>query len=538
MRCFVVFLVFTFTLAERSPLTRIRRQFVIETVRQLTRIALGTVLGLTTLVTVSAAPATPNPTRTPPAPAPDPLVRNAFRPTHTMLRGLLQVQVNRDGSSTEISETLVRIETEAGVKAYSEQSHEYNGSLSNLEVLEAATIQSDGSRIDVSPDRILTRDHLGEEAAVLNTDGKVKVVVFPAVAVGSQLLLRLKTTQHTPEFPGHFISASYFSPHSRYESYTVELSHDPQIAIRVDAPGMTGGKVSSSKDTQGQSDNLVRYRYVFRQPQALPEELGELDDSDFAPGFSATSFASWEDLGRAYQARARPKAEVTDAIRTQALQIVGDATQTREKVRRLYHGVSRNIRYLGVYAGVGGYVPHAASDVLANRYGDCKDHVVLLEALLRAVGIESGPALVNSGLAFKLPRLASSTPLNHVISYIPALDLYLDSTSEFSPFGQLPEEVLGKPTVLAAQGSLGRTRAMNPEQDFARTRVWISLQPDGRMSGRSQTQTSGLYEVQSRYSQFKRSDRETSDVANAVLGRFGETGIGQYSHRDPRDLSQ
>jgi hypothetical protein len=138
-----------------------------------------------------------------------------------MLRGLIQLQVNRDGSSTEISETLVRIETEAGVKSYSEQSHEYNGALSELEVLEAATIQPDGTRVDVPPDRILTRDQLGDEAAILNTDGKVKVIVFPAVAVGSQLLLRLKTTQHTPEFPGHFISASYFSPHSRYESYTV-----------------------------------------------------------------------------------------------------------------------------------------------------------------------------------------------------------------------------------------------------------------------------------------------------------------------------
>ena len=364
------------------------------------------------------------------------------------------------------------------------------------------------------------------------------MIVFPAVAVGSQLLLRLKTTQHTPEFPGQFISATYFSPHSRYESYTVELSHDPQIAIRVDAPGMTGGKLSPSAESKGQSEDLVRYRYVFRQPQALPEELGELDDSDFAPGLSATSFATWEDLGRAYQARARPKAEVTDAIRAQALKIIGDATQTREKVRRLYHWVSRNIRYLGVYAGAGGYVPHAASDVLANRYGDCKDHVVLLEALLRAVGIESGPALVNSGLAFKLPRLASSTPLNHVITFIPDLDLYLDSTSEFSPIGHLPEEVLGKPTVLAALGRLGRTRAMNPEQDFARTRVWIALEPDGRMNGRSQTQTGGLYEVQSRYSQFNRSDREANDVANAVLGRFGETGVGQYAHRDPKDLSQ
>jgi len=220
-RCFVVIFVLSFPSPERLSFSRFRRQFVTETVRHLTHIALGTVLGLTTLVTVSAAPAAPNPTRTPLAPAPDPLVRNAFRPTHTMLRGLIQLQVNRDGSSTEISETLVRIETEAGVKNYSEQSHEYNGALSNLEVLEAATIQPDGTRIDVPADRILTRDQLGEEAAVLNTDGKVKVIVFPAVAVGSQLLLRLKTTQHTPEFPGHFISASYFSPHSRYESYTV-----------------------------------------------------------------------------------------------------------------------------------------------------------------------------------------------------------------------------------------------------------------------------------------------------------------------------
>jgi len=474
-----------------------------------------------------------------PAQVTDAVVRNAFRPGYTMLRGLLQIQVNRDGSSIETLETLVRIDTETGVKDYSEQSFEYNGALSNLEVLEAATIQSDGARIDVPIDRILTRDQLGEDASTLNTDGKVKVIVFPAVAVGSQLFLRLKTTQHTPEFAGHFLSTTYFNPHRRYESYKVELAHDPQIAIRIDAPGMTGGKVLATPPfPSGPGDDLVRYSFAYRQLQALPEEIGELDESDFAPGFAATSFASWEDLGRAYQARARPMAEVTDGIRAQALKIVGDATQTREKVRRLYHWVSRNIRYLGVYAGTGGYVPHAASDVLANRHGDCKDHVVLLEALLRAVGVESSPALVNSGAAFKLPRLASSTPLNHVITFVPELDLYLDSTSEFSPIGHLPEQVLDKPTVLTALGRLGRTRASNPDQDFARTRVWIALQSDGRMSGRSDTQTGGLYEVRSRYSQFKRSNREANDVANAVLARFGETGVGEYMNRDPRDLSR
>lgn len=46
---------------------------------------------------------------------------------------------------------------------------------------------------------------------------------------------------------------------------------------------------------------------------------------------------------------------------------------------------------MAVYVGAGGVVPHAAQTVLDNRYGDCKDHVALLEALLGAAGIKSTP---------------------------------------------------------------------------------------------------------------------------------------------------
>ena len=49
--------------------------------------------------------------------------------------------------------------------------------------------------------------------------------------------------------------------------------------------------------------------------------------------------------------------------------------------------------------------------------------LVLLEALLRAVGIESSPALVNAGSAMKLPALAIWSPINHVILHVTALDL-------------------------------------------------------------------------------------------------------------------
>jgi hypothetical protein len=54
----------------------------------------------------------------------------------------------------------------------------------------------------------------------------------------------------------------------------------------------------------------------------------------------------------------------------------------------------QNIRYLGIDVGAGGFVPHDAQSILDNRYY-CKDHVVMLEALPAAAGIDSSPALIN-----------------------------------------------------------------------------------------------------------------------------------------------
>ena len=81
---------------------------------------------------------------------------------------------------------------------------------------------------------------------------------------------------------------------------------------------------------------------------------------------------------RLYHANAAPKAAVTDRIRALALNLTTGLTGEREKARALYDWVSRNIRYVAVTLGSGGYVPHSADEVLANEYGDCKDHVVLL----------------------------------------------------------------------------------------------------------------------------------------------------------------
>ena len=210
--------------------------------------------------------------------------------------------------------------------------------------------------------------------------------------------LKSKAVQHTPKFPGHFFLWEHYSPHARYESVKVELTHD-------------------------------------------------IDIIDFAPNFSASTFKSYAEVGQAYQVRAKEKAKVTPAIQTLANELIekAKAKTTLEKVKLMHHWVAQNIRYLGIYVGAGGYVPHDAQSILDNRYGDCKDHVVLLEALLAAAGIDSSPALINSGAAFLLPQLPTPGIFDHVITYVPSLNVFLDSTSRFAPLGTLPNGDLDKP---------------------------------------------------------------------------------------------
>src|SRR5258708_3270917 len=60
--------------------------------------------------------------------------------------------------------------------------------------------------------------------------------------------------------------------------------------------------------------------------------------------------------------------------------------------------VQDDIRYLGIEMGRGSHEPRQPAVVLAQRYGDCKDKALLLATLLRELGIEAYPALVNTKL--------------------------------------------------------------------------------------------------------------------------------------------
>ena len=452
-----------------------------------------------------------------------------YKPSYTVVKSNSKYEVNRDASYTQYLEEQSRVDTPQGVRLLGERKISYNSTLEDVEVLEAYTIQPDGTRIVVPLDKIRTQDEVEDDGAIYS-DSKSKVIIYPKLEVGSQVYYRAKAVQHTPEFPGHFFLWEHYSPHARYESVNVELTHDVGIEVGVSTKGMQGGKLDVSP-----LPNTVSYKFTFSQDTAYPNEESRADLIDFAPNFSASTFKTYADVGQAYQVRAKEKAKVTPTIQTLANELIqkAKATTTLEKVKVLHHWVAQNIRYLGIYVGAGGFVPHDAQSILDNRYGDCKDHVVMLEALLAAVGIDSSPALINSGSAYLLPKLPTPGIFDHVITYVPSLNVFLDSTSRFAPLGTLPNGDLDKPVVLTATGALSRTPMTHPSKDRTEARIQMKLTRDGSIEGRSQAKMFGVFEVASRGSQFSYQNKNQADVVNRLLSRFQETGWGEIEKTEP-----
>jgi transglutaminase-like putative cysteine protease len=457
-----------------------------------------------------------------------------YKPAYTVVKSNTRYEVNKDASYTQYLEEQDRVDTPQGVAMLGEKKISYNSTLEDVEVLEAYTIQPDGTRINVPLDKIRTHDDVEDDGAIYS-DSKSKVIIYPKLEVGSQVYYRAKSVQHTPEFPGHFFASHFFSPHVVYESVTVELQHDAGIDIGLANKGMQGGKLEASSQA-----NTVAYKLTFNQDKAYPNEESRADLSDFAPHFSASTFKTYADVGQAYQARAKEKAAVTPAIQALASELIAkaNAQSPLEKVKVLHHWVAQNIRYLGIYVGAGGFVPHDAQSILDNRYGDCKDHVVILEALLAAAGIDSSPALINSSAALLLPKLPTPGIFDHVITYVPSLNLYLDSTSRFAPLGTLPNGDLDKPVLLTQTGLTSRTPKTDPSKDRTEARIQMRLTRDGSIEGKSQAKMFGMFEVASRNSQFNYQNKNQADIVNRLLSRFQETGWGEIGKTEPTNYDQ
>lgn len=156
--------------------------------------------------------------------------------------------------------------------------------------------------------------------------------------------------------------------------------------------------------------------------------------------FSLSTWGSWNDIGEWYYTEFfSPQMILTDSIKSLAKEITKDCASDSGKIKRVYNYVQK-IRYIAIQLGESGLRPSKPQEIIRNNYGDCKDKSILTIALLKSLGIEAYPVLIQTADRGRIDISYPSWNFNHMI--VKASDnkkaYWMDPTSEFSPFGVLP----------------------------------------------------------------------------------------------------
>jgi transglutaminase-like putative cysteine protease len=431
--------------------------------------------------------------------------------------------VNTDGSYVLTIDKVKDIKLPRAVQAHSQHYISYNRTLDEVVSVEGYTQKPDGRRIAVQPDQIHDQQESASSDAPMFQDTRMKIVVFPDVAVGDKLVVHYVIKRVKPLFPGQFedLSSSEF-----YINKQFQLIYDmpASMPLYADAVGFEQLPIDSPAG---------RKRYQWQYVGSANERIEAVSVSylDYGKRLAVATFSDYPSFARAYEARASIMARPDERIHAIAREVTSGLQDQRSKALALSEWVRRHIRYVAVYVGPGGIVPHPAATVLDNRYGDCKDHAILLEALLDAVGIHSTAALINGGNAYRLPSTPTLGIFNHVINYVPELDLFLDSTAESFSAGYLPPNELDKPVLLTKTGVITRTPSAQAERH--RTVTTFKVHKNGSSQFMIARETRGA--VAEPYRQAvrdtKQSDRDL--FVQRMLQGFGQKGVGVF---DPGKL--
>ncbi|WP_206366105.1 DUF3857 domain-containing transglutaminase family protein [Caballeronia sp. SBC2] len=458
-----------------------------------------------------------------------------YAPPVTVLSDENIYTVNGDGTSIHDQTRSIHIENDEGVRSYGQVSYRYSNEFQKFDVLDAYTTTRDGARIDVSPNAIFTRQSPVSAYAPTFDDNLVKTIVFPGVEPGATVTMRTRETQVTPLFPGQFSANASFPNDKAIKSASVTINAPSSMKLHADVVDMPGGLVAADVDGE------QTWSWSIKDARARPGEAYAPSIDDRSPRLAITTFPSYEALGQAYLARAQTQMAATPDIQALANEVTTGITDRRDQADAIYQWVSRNVRYVAVFLGFGGVVPHTAQDVLKARYGDCKDHTTLLQALLAAKGIKSSTVLVNADSRYWLPSAASPLAVfNHVITYIPEFDVYVDSTAGTARFGILPLNERGKRALLTGDGDepsrLVTLPLTHADTDKVIVTTEIRLDSAGTARGTSTVENRGEYDWIAR-SIFAELRAGTEPLfAQVLLTGSGADGTGHYIHGDIRNL--
>ena len=414
--------------------------------------------------------------------------------------------------------------TDKGIDELSHREIEVDPTWETLTITQLDVIR-DGQRVSRLHDmqvKVLQRERDLESRIY---DGRKQVALdLPDIRVGDIVEFAYVRTGMNPVFQGHH--AGDFD--MQWQVPVARLHRRLSTAAGL---GIALRQLSGAASPQlSQAAGFDERTWDLHDVPALRAEANVPRAFDPYPWVEWSDFASWGDVARWAERLYAVPAHPSPALQAAIDAIAQRASQDDERVAAVLRLVQQQVRYLGVEIGAGTHAPTAPDAVWARRWGDCKEKALLMVTMLRALGIEASPALVNTerreAIAQDLPNAGS---FDHVIVRVHAngLDWWLDPTRspQEGTLGTLTQPDYARALVL--DGRAGALATMPSHTVAAHSRE-VEIEVDSR-AGFDQPVK---YDVRTTYRGFS-ADMMRDDLGNGERAELQRRYLNFYATSYP-----
>ena len=358
----------------------------------------------------------------------------------------------------------VRVNDLHAARDYGRIAIRFNHYYSEMELEFANTLTLDGKIIALSEDALQNRITGGGQD--FYSDSSELVFSLPDVSPGTILEFQyLKKSKELafPELHSLVSVPHWFQGTAGNDSWRADFIHHyrysftypSQQPIHIKTYG--GHSSKAKKRKQGDTTTLT---WKMRDIEKVISEHWFPRRDKIYPELEISTMVDWSHIDRWTWEKVADKLPADKALQQaiDSLNLAATASK-EEKIKAVYQYVQNNIRYVFAHLGRGGYEPHFPKEVIHTRYGDCKDQTVLSVAMLRALGVEAYPALVETPRAGYDDTELVKLIFDHMIVYLPAQpelqETWMDTTGDRSLFPGM-SAYLAEQNAMIVNGQGGR----------------------------------------------------------------------------------
>ena len=442
-----------------------------------------------------------------------------------------------EGRATTSSRLVFRVVDETAIDEWSTVQTEWAPWYQERPVIAARVVGKDGSVHTLDP-KSVTESAARDESPDIFSDNRILRAPLPGMAAGVVVEQVITYRDRNPLFDTGTTGRLVFG---RYVPVD-------RTRLVIDAPSTLAIAFVNKTDPAiepARTESNGRQQIVFEAGRLEAVEDLEWNlpyDESAMPYVAFSTGTSWQLVAQRYTEIVEKQIGDPAAVEPFLRKAIGKTTDRREIVKKALAAIQKNIRYAGMEVGEGSIVPRTPKDVLALKYGDCKDKATLLVTMLRAAGIPAHVALLNAGTDLDIDAsLPSLGRFNHVIVRVGGDDpFWVDPTDEFSPAGVLPVADQDRLALVASAETtdLTRTPASESSANFIRETRTFLLSEEGKSAITEITEATGGYDAVIRR-QAAETEKKTyrESMENYAKQVYGAEALKDFAITDPRDLS-